>query len=123
MVEVSFNLDYDQRVDTIINLIQQTLYSLNMTIGKRAISMKYRLSSSRRGYHVNIVLNVPKYIVKNVDLYSFVLGIRYLLGDDLGRIKADVGRKQLDGEVDRLFILKNGKKVTDWVNLPVGWSE
>lgn len=75
----------------------------------------YRLSSSQTGYHISLSYDVPTFFMQIVDEESFKLGMRFALGDCLGRLKADVNRLEHKGETDRLFYRKNGKEAGDWV--------
>ena len=72
------------------------------------IKAEYRLSSSRRGYHVRI------HTKKNCDKENN-LKIRYMFGDCYGRFIGDVRRLQHGLiEFDILFEHKNNKKTTKW---------
>ena len=68
---------------------------------------KYRLSSSKRGYHFEI--NCKKHNRETN------LRIRYILGDCSGRMRCDQRRLQ-NGlkEFAILFDNKNGKKCSNW---------
>jgi len=71
------------------------------------IKGKYRLSSSRRGYHFR--LNVNNHTKKENLL------IRYMLGDCYGRFRSDVRRFNHGiRHLDILFDVKNNKKASVW---------
>jgi len=81
---------------------------------KRLKKGAVRVSSGKTGYHVKIEYVVPKYFGKHFDMKAFKLGMRYALGDCLGRMKADVSRMAQGMGTDRLFYRKDGKNAGKW---------
>lgn len=106
-MKVNFNLDIDDKI--MATALQDFLLAFKV----RHEAME-RASSSGRGSHFKIETSVPKYFLKELDKKSFILGMRYALGDCLGRIKMDMSRDALGLDTDRLFISKNGSDAGKW---------
>ena len=112
-MKVQFSIDLDS---------DKPLWELNQLLvflreNKRLKEGSWRVSSSGKGGHIITEYEVPKYFEDMLDIESFKIGMRYALGDCLGRIKSDICRIAVNQEPDRLFYRKNGKNAGKWQHI------
>jgi len=90
---------------------QRGAYDLREALLMLGVDAEWRISSSGTGYHFRIFLN------READREHKLL-LRWMLGDDFGRVAGDFRRYTND--IDRfgvLFYRKNGSETSEWVDI------
>jgi hypothetical protein len=87
-----------------------------LRLGKRRIEkIRYRMSSSGNGFHVELTYFIPKAVYEDIrDPEAFKLGVRYGILDCYGRQKADISRLLINQKTDQLAEYKNGVYAREW---------
>lgn len=93
----------------------------NLYQERRVIQVYERRSSSGRGAHYKVGIAVPSFILENVDphhvedhIKSFKWALRFMLGEDYGRLKVDSFRIKEKLKEEILFYRKDGQNVEEW---------
>lgn len=111
-------LDFDNVSEDELSDFERWLRHL--TNQRRVFEVYRRKSSSRNGYHYLVHFEIPAYMIKATfgdseeAIKRFQWAIRFLMGDDFGRLKVDAMRIEQGLKAMILFIKKNGGQVTDW---------
>jgi hypothetical protein len=90
--------------------------NLMLKLGKRRIEkIRYRMSSSGNGFHVELTYFIPKAVYEDIrDQEAFLVGVRYGILDCYGRQKADISRLLINQKTDQLAEYKNGVYAREW---------
>jgi hypothetical protein len=103
-------------IDNINEAEVKRYMKLIIKLGKRRIEkVRYRLSSSGRGFHIELTYFIPKAVYESIrDPEAFRLGVRYGILDCYGRQKADISRLIINQKTDQLAEYKNGVYAREW---------
>ena len=103
-------------LDNIIEADAKQYMKMILRLGKRRIEkIRYRLSSSGNGFHVELTYFIPKAVYEDIrDPEAFKIGVRYGILDCYGRQKADISRLIINQKTDQLAEYKNGVYAREW---------
>jgi len=108
--------------DNVLNDQEHFIHFLSHLYENKRIERVYRRkSSSGKGDHYKIFFKkVPKFVFENItddELKVIKWTIRFIFGEDFGRLKVDSYRIKAGLQEEILFYRKDGKQASNWERL------